>query len=142
MLAWLAPFFVLSTHYCAEAELQRNLLQEKARATSLEVQVRALCLELNNSKEQAGDALQACSTPQVPFNEQFSMVCSDIVCEHKVACFSQACCALTGAVPFIDMHLAYIWSGIFVFPTIPHYCLSDSMFPDPESGQWKNAHVT
>ncbi|KAL3143704.1 hypothetical protein ABBQ38_002498 [Trebouxia sp. C0009 RCD-2024] len=38
----------------SETELQRNVLKEKARATNLEVQVRALSLELTKSRERAG----------------------------------------------------------------------------------------
>lgn len=38
----------------AEAQLQKEVLQEKARATGLEVQVRALCLELAHARENAG----------------------------------------------------------------------------------------
>lgn len=45
--------------FCAEAQLQKEVLQEKAHATSLEVQVRALCLELTRSRGNAGKALQA-----------------------------------------------------------------------------------
>ena len=57
------PYGILSCYTkvlgcCAEAELQREVLQEKARATSLEVHVRALCLELIRTRENAGNALQ------------------------------------------------------------------------------------
>lgn len=38
----------------AEAQLQKEVLQEKARATGLEVQIRALCLELAHARENAG----------------------------------------------------------------------------------------
>lgn len=38
----------------AEAQLQKEMLQEKARATGLEVQIRALCLELAHARENAG----------------------------------------------------------------------------------------
>ncbi|KAL3134164.1 hypothetical protein ABBQ32_008579 [Trebouxia sp. C0010 RCD-2024] len=38
----------------SETELQQSVLQEKARATKLEVQVRALSLELTKSREHAG----------------------------------------------------------------------------------------
>ncbi|KAL0045188.1 hypothetical protein WJX82_000173 [Trebouxia sp. C0006] len=37
-----------------EAQLQKEVLQEKARATGLEVQIRALCLELAHARENAG----------------------------------------------------------------------------------------
>ncbi|DBA75487.1 hypothetical protein WJX77_004920 [Trebouxia sp. C0004] len=43
-------------HQCVpdEAQLQKEVLQEKARATGLEVQIRALCLELVHARENAG----------------------------------------------------------------------------------------
>ena len=44
-----------TTHFVfAEAQLQKEVLQEKARATGLEVQIRALCLELAHARENAG----------------------------------------------------------------------------------------
>ncbi len=38
----------------AEAQLHMEVLQEKARVTGLEVQVRALCFELARARENAG----------------------------------------------------------------------------------------
>ena len=53
------PAHIVLCHYTnhavfAEAQLQKEVLQEKARATGLEVQIRALCLELAHARENAG----------------------------------------------------------------------------------------
>lgn len=40
--------------FCIGKELQQQMLEEKARATSLDVQVKALCFELAHVREAAG----------------------------------------------------------------------------------------
>ncbi len=50
----LLPNCYTKYHLFAEAQLQKEVLQEKARATGLEVQIRALCLELAHARENAG----------------------------------------------------------------------------------------